>query len=196
MCTSDAAPVSETLSDIERQLLCHAVAATLLDLRAGTAELDDPANGMNWGAERQVRADLLVALLTATLRPDGRIPRSIKLRGARIIGSLNLEAATLICPLLLQDCHVDEPVNLGEATAPAIRMLGSYLPALTARQLRTSGDVDLNAAVFTTRGEVRLDGARIGGYLDLDGATLTNPGGTALNAVQITVDLSMYCGEG
>ena len=63
-------------------------------------------------AGRQIRAELLVDLLTGTRLPDGKPPRAVKLRGARITGSLDLEAATLTCPLLLQDCYIDEPVIL------------------------------------------------------------------------------------
>jgi hypothetical protein len=83
------------LSDTEQKLLGAAVAGTLVDLRVGDAALDDPAQGANWDAGRQVRAELLVELLTGTRRLDGKLPRAIKLCGARITGSLNLEAATL-----------------------------------------------------------------------------------------------------
>ena len=81
-----------------------------------------PDQGATWDIGRQIRAALLAELLTGTSAPEGQPPRAMKLRGARITGSLDLEASTLACPLLLQDCYFDEPVNLDEATAPAIRM--------------------------------------------------------------------------
>ncbi len=49
---------------------------------------------------------------------------------------------------------------------------------------------------FTATGEISLRGARIGGELDLNGASLTNPGGTALLASNVTVGHSMSCGYG
>lgn len=129
-------PDEKTLNDTERKLLAGAVTGTLLDLRTGTAALDDPARGMNWGAGREIRAGLLAGLLTGTRNPDGKALRSIKLRGARITGGLHLEATTVTCPLLLQDCYFDEPVNLDEVTALTIRLPGCHLTALTARHRR------------------------------------------------------------
>jgi len=49
---------------------------------------------------------------------------------------------------------------------------------------------------FTAHGEVRLAGGRIGGQLNLSGASLTNPGGPALSANRLTVGHSMLCGAG
>jgi hypothetical protein len=178
----------------EQKLRAAAVTGALIDLRAGDAELDDPAQGMNWGAERQVRAELLVDLLTQTQRPDGKFPRAIKMRGARITGFLNLEAAALTCPLLLQYCRIDEQVNLNEATAPAIRMPGCHIPALDATQLRTIGDLVLNGAFIN--GEIGLIGAHIGGQLSLNGARLLNRSGLAMNADGLTVDQGMFCRDG
>jgi hypothetical protein len=192
----DPGSSNDVLSSIELKLLAGSVSGTLTDLRTGNAEADDPAAGNGWGADRQIRAELLVELLTGRRRSDSRSPFSIKLRAARITGSLNLEASTLTCPLLLQDCHIDEPVTLDEATAPAIRMPGCHLPALNATQLRTTGDLNLEGITVAPAGQVRLTGAHIGGQLDLSGATLTNPSGPALDADHLTVDLNMFCSDG
>src|SRR5438105_3516673 len=108
------------LSIAERKLLTGTVAGTLIDLRASTTTVTNPARGKRWGTSRQIRAGVLAELLTGMRRLNGNPPRAVKLRGARITGSLNLEAATLTCPLLLQDCYFDGPVNLDEAAAPAI----------------------------------------------------------------------------
>ena len=183
-------PDDENLSATERNLLCNAVTGSLTDLQVGDAELDDPANGATWDAGRQVRAELLIELLRGTRRHDGTTARAVKLQGAHITGSLDLEAAAITCPLLLDQCYIDEPVNFDEATASAIRMPGCYLPALTARQLRTTGDLSLDDV---TAAEVDLQGAHLGGQLNLDGASLTNTDGTALNAENLTVDQGISC---
>lgn len=185
-------PDQEKADPVEQQVLTAAMSGGLTDLRTAGTD-NDPAHGSSWDASRQVRASLLAELLTGTRRTDGNLPRSIKLRGARIIGSLNLEAATLTCPLLLQDCYIDELVSFDEVTATAIRLPGCHLRGLTARQLRTIGDLDLSAVMFTITGETRLDGAHIGGSLDLNRAIFTNPCGTALNADDLTVERSMLC---
>jgi hypothetical protein len=184
----------QELSAVEHKLLPAATTGKLVDLHVGDAELDNPARGGTWGAARTVRAEVLADLLTGTRYTGTGRPRAIKLRGARITGSLDLEGATLACPLLLQDCHFDEPVNLSDAAAPAIRLPGCHLPALTANQLRTTANLELNHG-FAARGEIRLDGAHVGGNLDLSGANLANPGGRALSANLLTVDQNMTCGD-
>jgi hypothetical protein len=186
-------PGDDELSDAERKLLIAAISGALTDMRTGDADTDDPAQGASWDIGRRIRASLLTELLTGTVRADSNPPRAIKVRAARITGVLDLEAAALNCPLLLHDCYIDESVNLDQATAPAIRMPGCYLPGLTAKQLRTTGDLNLMATTFTAPGQVLLDGAHIGGQLDLTMAKLTNPGGRALDARSLTVDMGMSC---
>ena len=183
------------LTGAERKALAGSVKGAITDLRTGTAEADDPATGTEWGVARRIRAGLLIELLTAQRHLDGRPARAVKLIGARITGSLDLEAVSLTCPLLLQDCYIDEPVNLDEATAPAIRLLGCHVPGLTATQLRTSGNLSLRHTRFTANSEVNLFGAHIGGTLDLRGVSLSNPGGRALWASRLTVGHDMLCWE-
>jgi len=179
----------------ERRLAQAAPVGDLIDLRIGDAAQDDPARGPLWAADRQIRAGLLVELLTRQQTPGGRRPRAVKVRGARITGTVDLEAAELACPLLLVDCHVDEPINLNDATAPAIRLPGSHVPGLTADHLRVTGNLELDHG-FTAGGEILLYGARIGGVLSFAGARLANPGGRVLYANSLTVEHSMFCNDG
>jgi hypothetical protein len=132
----------------------------LVDLRTGRPEDDDPARGDEWDARRSVTAALLVDLLTSP-SSSGR-PRALRLAGVRIVGVLDLEAATLICPLLLRDCSMEQQVNLAEAEAPSVRLPGCHLPGLYAPQLKTRGNLDLYDG-FTAQGLVNLSGAHVGG---------------------------------
>ena len=184
----------EAMSAAERLLLRAVTTGTVADVRSGEAKADDPAGGAAWDADRTVRAELLAELLTAEHGARGGPLRAVKLRGARIVGELDLEAAELRRPLLLADCHIDEPINLSEATAPAIRLPGCLVPALTADRLQTAGNLELNRG-FAAYGEVRLAGAHIGGLLSLDGARLINPGGRALAASNLSAR-SIVCRDG
>jgi hypothetical protein len=184
----------EEAAATEQHLLHAAATGTLVDLRTGDAQRDDPAGGTAWGAERTVRAGVLIELLTGARTPEGGRLRGVKLRGARIIGELDLEAAEVACPLLLADCHIEQPVKLRGATAPTIRLPGCRLPGLAADQLRTTGDLNLDATI--TDGAVTLAGARIGGRLSFAGARLSNPGGRALTGDGLTVEQNMTCGDG
>jgi adhesin HecA-like repeat protein len=142
--------------------------------------------------DRQVAAEWLVELLTT--RPDAGVRRGVRLRGAEIVGRLDLEAAMLVCPLWLEECQFAAPISLAEADAPAVRLLNCRLIALDAEQLRTRGSFMLDGSHAT--GEVSLIGAHIGGQLTLAGAKLTNDSGPALNADGLRVDQSMLCDEG
>jgi hypothetical protein len=182
-----------TSPGLEQQLRAAILTGRLVDLCTGDTAADDPANGAGWDATRTVTAALLVDLLTDTQGP--RRPRALRLAGARILDQLDLEAAELVCPLLLRGCWLAEPVILDEAQAPVVRLPGCHLPGLSADQLTTRGNLELHHG-FTAVGEVGLLGAHIGGQLDLSGASLANPNGLALNADRLTVDQDVASGAG
>src|SRR5215211_224712 len=165
----------------------------LVDWRTGDPTIDNPSHGAGWDVQRTVAAALLAELLTT---PEGsRRPRALRLAGARIVGQLDLEAAELVCPLLLRSCWFAEPIVLDDAQASVVRLPGCHLPSLSAIRLTTRGALELNDGFNATRGIVLL-GADIGGKLDLSGATLTNPDGSALIADQLAVTHSVFCRAG
>lgn len=94
-------------------------------------------------------------------------------------------AAALVCPLWLRDCHIVQPINLNEATAPSIRLPGCRVFILAADGLRTTGDLVLDEQ-FTARGEILLRGARIGGSLSLSRSKIAS-----LSADRLMVDGGM-----
>jgi hypothetical protein len=180
---------------LEDELREAILTGKLVDRRTGHREHDDPMRGAEWDARRTVAATLLADVLT--LASNGaRRPRALRLAGVRISGVLDLEAATLLCPLLLRDCFFEQPVNLAEAQAPAVRLPGCHIPALYAQQLETRGNLELNER-FTAQGQVDLSGAHVGGTLNLIDAHLqANRDGSALFAEGLTVDGDMFCRGG
>lgn len=183
------------LTEHEQRIVTAAGTGEIVDLRVGDTEADDPARGATWAPFRTIRAELLVELLTAERTPKTGRSRAIRIRGAHVVGPLDVEARTLICPLMLQECSIADPINLDEATAPTIRLPGCRIPALSARQLRTTGNLELDHG-FIAEGEVTLVGAKIGGQLSFNQASLRNPDGSALNADGLTVEQSMFCQDG
>ena len=163
-----------------------------VDLRTGNPEFDNPAQGARWSASRTVRGSYLSALLKSWSSLHSDQATALRMRGARVVGPLDLEGIALPCPLFLQDCYFEGSINLTDATAPAIRMPGSHVRGLLADQLETSGNLELNEGFFSA-GEIRLRGAHVGGYLNLRRATLVNAEGRALSAELITVEQSLYC---
>src|SRR3954470_7656277 len=91
----------------ERRLCAKAAEGALLDLRSRCNEEDDPARGQEWGPQRWIRAQVLFQLLT------GHGPKlaepvvlAVRLRGAQIVGRLNLGGWKLRCPLELNQCYL------------------------------------------------------------------------------------------
>jgi uncharacterized protein YjbI with pentapeptide repeats len=180
------------LTSAERRIM--AAKGELVDLREGLPDLDDPARGGRWGDDRTVRASFLRDLLVQAREPAAdRMSRSLRLRGARISGPLDLEHLELARPVMLQDCCFAEPVKLRQARAADVRLPGCHLPNLQAAQLEVRGNLILDGLTATS---VNLHAARIGGILSLNGAHLDNPDGTTLWANRLTVGQNMTCGSG
>jgi hypothetical protein len=170
--------------------LCKAAATGhLLDLRSRHPDKDDPRQGRSWGEDRRVRAQLLRQLLTGQgdLHEVFGAPVAIRLRGASVVGRLNLGGLKLGCPLQLHDCYLGARLDLAKAEAQDISLRGSYLPRrLSARYLRIVHGLNLTGG-FRCEGRADFRGAHLGS-LDCTGATLTNQGKEALNADGVVVD--------
>jgi len=172
----------------ERKVREAAATGTLVDLRVGDSDIHSPEKGTKWGPERTVRAEVIVDLLIGGGDTASMAVRGVGVQGARITGDLNLAATPLRCPLALLDCSFACAINLKEATAMSLRLRGSHIPAVHARQLRTRGDLQLDEGFSVSHG-IDLAGAHIGGQL-------SNPDGPALSADRLSVDGGMFCREG
>jgi hypothetical protein len=187
-----------TVSDFtmcENKIREAAATGTLVDLRVGDRALDSPEKGTAWGPARSVRAEVIADLLIGNGEAASVPVRGVRVQGARITGELNLEASTLRCPLALLDCSFANAINLNEATAMSVRLGGSHIPTVHARQLQTRGDLQLDEG-FSVSDGVDLAAAHIGGDLDCGGSQFSNSDGPALNADNLTVDQDMSCSEG
>lgn len=152
--------------------------------------LDEVAGGGRWAEKRVVRAEFMQRLLDAEL--DAKRPRGLKLRGARIVGQLDLEDWEVASQITLLGCYVDEPLNLSDARLPVLRLPACHVPGIAGDGVETRGDLRLDAG-FVADGEVRLIGAHVGGQFALGGARLCTPEGRALCADQIKVDQGVFC---
>lgn len=136
-------------------------------------------------ADRQVRAELIRALL---LGGDG-LPvmheKGLRLSGAWITGTLDLEGCRIPRDIGLLDCHFDGIPVLRSAIIDTLSLDGSILPGLNADRVEARGDLLFRST--TIEGLVALKGARIEGDLVFDGASLANPGEVCVAAERISV---------
>jgi hypothetical protein len=159
------------LSDAERQVWDAFPTGRLVDWGTGNAEDDDPVGGADWGLDRQVRAEVLAALLSGAVEVEPGQVGEICLDRARIIGKLDLPGATFKHRMRLNACHVADGIDLSEATIRTLHLRGCHV------------------------GMIRLSGTKIDGVFDLEGAHLDGKDGIALTANRLTVTGAMGCHE-
>src|SRR5664280_2739865 len=164
-----------------------------IDRRVRQAAEDHPAQGPGWGPERQIRSQVLFQLLSGRGEFDKTFgtPMAVRVRGAQVMGRLNLGGLTLRCPMELYECYLGGRLDLAKSKAADISLRGSRLACrLSARRLRL--DHNLNLERLACQGGLSADGLTVGGQLSCAGATLTNEAGPALSADGIPVDGGLF----
>lgn len=131
-------------------------------------------------ADNLVRAGFLRFL---ALGGDERAPvheRGVRLRGAWITGELDVTGATVPRNLGCWECHFElTPAFRGASVAGSLLLSGSRVPGFEGDGMTCSGSLFLRDK-FSSVGEIRLLGARIGGNLDCSGAAFDGKDGDVL----------------
>jgi len=164
--------VAGDLSDAERRVWDAFPTGSLVEFGTGKAEDDNPGAGEGWGLDRQVRAEVLAALLCGAVEVEPGQIGEIHLGRARVTGELNLAGATIKHRLRLPGCYIADGIDLSEATARTLDLRGCHV------------------------GAIGLSGAKIDGAFFLSGAHLDGKGGAALIANGLNVTANMVCDGG
>ncbi|HEU5354910.1 MAG TPA: hypothetical protein VFU65_10635 [Actinocrinis sp.] len=205
------------LTPTERRICTAFPTGTEVDLRSGDAPVDDPANADAWPETRTVRAEVLAALLLGAGRAvPGRVA-ALRLRGARVTGPLLLAHGRITASWLLEQCRIDEHIDLEGAQTGSIYLRGSHLRTLSAYNAHVDGVLAVSGATIagsgtlalladsvTIEGDLRARGAQVTGPVSLIGADIhgqvvlvdariDNPGGKSLNAGGMQVGRSLSC---
>jgi hypothetical protein len=168
-------PVDE-LTKTEREVVAAFGAGTRLDLAQR--------------ADRTVRAEVLVSLLTGGYPLAGGLGPALRLAHAEITGRLDLEGRTVDAVIALRDCTFELAPRLHMARLVGLNLRGCKLPGLRGRNLRVGSDLVLEAG-FTSHGTVDLTDGMVEGSLRLAGAVLRKPGGNALLGARLRVSGSI-----
>ncbi|MFE5239690.1 MULTISPECIES: hypothetical protein [unclassified Streptomyces] len=161
----------------------------------GWVDAADTAAPAGDGPAPSVRAEVIRALLLGAREPEPGQVAGLRLRNARITGTLDLLHATVDSAVVLEGCRFDEPPRLAQSTLRSLRVYGCRMPGFDGAGMRVEGRLDLRAGVVA--GGVRLDRARIEGEVMLGGALLGEAGdGLALGGDGMTVGGGLDCGEG
>ncbi len=118
-------------------------------------------------------------------------PHGVFVEGVRVVGLLDLNHVSTVTNLMLTDCALPDGIKCQHARLHHLHLSGSRLPFMVANRVHTEHDLCLQDVTITGAGDregLRLVNARIGGFLNLRGSTVTNTGGPALNAEGIHID--------
>jgi hypothetical protein len=170
-----------------------------LDLAEG--EPVDTDAMRSWDSSHEVNAAVIRDILRGRLVSDPD-PHGVRLRGARLVGRLDLENLTTTVNVDLRDCLLPDGLVACDARLAALRLEGCLVEtasgsAVAAERLVASVMV-LRAATVVGHGPagaVSLPGARLD-RLDCDGARLRNGCGPALRADSIQVDQRAFLRRG
>lgn len=157
--------------------------------RIGSGGLPDPED-----EKRRVRAELIRFLLLGGPDAPRLHEKGIRLSGAWIVGPLDLEGCRVPRDIGLLDCRFEARPVLLSAIIDTLAFDGSDLPGLVANRLDARGDLLFRSA--TIRGRLELRGARVGGDMVFDGASLENPGDSVLYAERISVRGGAFAARG
>jgi len=152
----------------------------------------DPVNRntpcADWGEDRTIDAGLLIALCMGKKSVH---PKGIRIRGARITGSLDLESQNIPFPVHLEYCWIDEKIQLEGATLTALRLSGSRIPGLVGERLTLRNSLYINDGFFC-EGEFILRDAVIAGSINGEKSTIRNPSQQALTLTRLRISGGIY----
>jgi hypothetical protein len=170
----------DPINDDERWLAAEVAAGRVADFTGRPGSDGEPVD---------IRGELLRALALAATRPAG-----LGVRGARIIGTLDLRLCEILGPLLLQGCVFVNPLNITKSRLIDVDLSGSSLPGLRGSSANIEYDLILRALRIS--GTTLLTDTVVGSRIDLAGAICTNPDGEAISADGARINGSMFCGAG
>ena len=147
----------------------------------GTPGYDEVASGQGWPASRQVRAAVVVELLTRRDPPR----RTVSVEGALIVGDLDLSKVTTTSPLFLRRCFVDGDLSLAGARTDRVDLDGCHVRGrLVATSLVAQDSVLVTNAVCEAG--VWMPGAEVRGTLGFSGSRMGGHGSGSLQAAYLT----------
>lgn len=188
----DGRVTAADLSEAERLLWEAFPHGAWADLRGTRSGLSDLENAGSWGQDRVIRAQVIRALLLGAAEAEpGSVP-GVRVRGARVIGRLDLTGATVPWSLTCEGCYFEEEIVLAESSLRAVRIVNSRFPAFNGARMRVDGVLSLQECGGVAA--VRLEQARVVGEVSLRGAMIgQDPSTVAVSADGLWVDGDVDC---
>jgi hypothetical protein len=177
----------EPLSSAEKRLLDGCLTGERVTIADGELPIAD-------SIDVEIRAELIRLLL---LRQDPDIvlhAKGIRLRGARVLGVLDLQGSDCAFDLTLTRCAFEKTPSFINARMRGLHLSGCHLPGLHADNCNFEGSVFLRSG-FHSSGEISLPGARVSGDLQICDATIISENGMGIFAASAKIEGSVYLGD-
>jgi hypothetical protein len=113
------------LTSTEKKLREACDRGEVLDLRTADSQAARIAGGRKWGDDRTVRASVLKDVVVRSGEP-------LRLKGARVLGVLDLAETELKAALDLEGCFFEDNVVLSSVNGTVVRLRGCHVPVLDA----------------------------------------------------------------
>ena len=174
------------LLESERQLLANVANGTILDF---IQDEDATTTSMqSWGEDRTIRASVIRDILLGRLvkTPD---PRGLQIRGATIVGRLDLAYLKVDLPIKMIQCVFPNGIEACDAHLPILMFAGSRITSELTAAVDLSGlntnQIALNNTSITSNcpdSAVRLVRAHVAGSVGFSRAKVYNGCGPAVRA--------------
>jgi hypothetical protein len=181
-----AMPPLRDFTEPEKKLCESFENGELANVQSGDAATDETANAARWTADRQVRAEVISAILLGEIAAVRR-PR-LRARGFLVTGCLDLSNAQIDIPARFENCVFASGVALRESRTRSVLFVDCAMPSLDASSTYVDGQLEITGSLDW----LGLYQTEVTGHLELSGAQLHQPGGTAINADYLRVRAAMY----
>lgn len=180
---------TDKLSPIEREL----VRAVIAGRELVCSDLDPASLAVSDDEGCQIRAEVIREILLGR-HIQHLDPQGMRIAGARIIGTLDLDQLAPTVGFGFSQCAVDQPLTMRGARLPWLTLHRTHLPTFAANGCYVEGSVELvqmRIDADSDSGALELAGAYIRGALDCARTVLVNRSGPALIADDLKVDGSL-----
>src|SRR5271166_679479 len=189
--TTGGSPGSAKLLNLTEQRFPHVSAAErkLVEAAADGTDADCAAPS---GEDCVIRAEVLSWLCIDLDVSKQVTSRGVSISGATIRGRFNLERAKISYPFQIVASVFEDCINLRDTHLVYLNLRGTHVPGLSLVGAEIERSVYLNNG-FESKGEVNLDGTKIGGDLDCEGGHFVGQGNQpALSANRADITGSVF----
>jgi hypothetical protein len=186
------------LNEAEGELFRSIADGEVADRSDESEENNDPSGAGDWDKDkRAIRAECIFWLCTDRKALELATHRGVRVKGACIDGELDLSDARIPFPLYFEKSAFPVGIKLQNAEIRNLDLDGTRTGPLNADGLRISYDLCLHNN-FKAEGEVRLQGANIGGTFRCERGQFINKNEkeAALNADRLKVEGDVFLRTG